>query len=184
MFGYPTHRERTSMLRFLHMNFRYTLGIVALVTCACVAIHAADAKPKNLPPGVLVALARDQKDYCAQFLGDYKKGCRQTFQANLLWLELDVTPSGEAAILVENHNMGACGSAGCTLYLFVRRPEAKFVQVLGTHGDVGELGAVSVLKEITKGHYNIQKTWRDGKTQSLYFWDGSRYSEYHASTPD
>jgi hypothetical protein len=40
----------------------------------------------------------------------------------------------------------------------------------------GALGEIKVLKDITKGHYNIQKTWHDGKTQTLYLRDGLRYA--------
>jgi hypothetical protein len=72
--------------------------------------------------------------------------------------------------------MGACGTAGCSLYLFVQQPDAKFVQILGTNGETGALGDIRVLKDITKGHYAIQKTWRDGKTRTIYSWDGARYS--------
>jgi hypothetical protein len=158
------------------MGFRNKVGVVTLATGICMTLHGANAKSKSLPPGVLRALAEDENDYCEQFLGDYKKGCHQTFQANLLWLELEIAPSEQVAILVENHNLGACGSAGCSLYLFVQLPDAKFVQVLGTDGESGALGDIKVLKDITKGHYNIQKTWRDGKTQTLYLWDGRRYS--------
>jgi hypothetical protein len=133
-------------------------------------------KSTSLRPGVFEALAEDEKGYCDQFLGDYKKGCNQAFRANLLWLELEIAPSEQAAILVENHNMGACGSAGCSLYLFVQQPDAKFVQVLGTNGETGALADIIVLKDITKGHYDIQKAWRDGRTRTLYLWDGVRYS--------
>ncbi len=158
------------------MNPYKTVGMVAVVTCIWISLQADSAQPKNLPPGVLQALAGNEKDYCDQFSGDYKKGCKQTFKANLLWKELEIAPQGRTAILVENHNMGACGSAGCSLYLFVQRHDAKFVQVLAATGDVGALGSVKVSKNISAGYYNIQKTWRDGKTQTIYRWDGQRYS--------
>jgi len=167
------------------MVFRNTVSVVSLAASICMTLHGASAKSKSLPPGVLNALAGDEKDYCEQFLGDYKKGCHQTFRANLFWLELEITPSGQVAILVENHNMGACGSAGCSLYLFVKKPDAKFIQILGTDGETGALGDITVLKDITKGHFNIQKTWREGKTQTLYLWDGLRYSSsLGESNPD
>jgi len=166
-----------TVLGFLNMFFRNTVGVVAVVACLCTSLQGHDEKSKSLPSGVLSALAGDENAYCEQFLGDYKKGCHQTFRANLLWLELKIAPTEQAAILVENHNIGACGSAACTLYLFVQQPNAKFVQVLRTNGDTGALGDIKVLNEVTNGHYNIQKTWRDGKTQTLYLWDGLRYKD-------
>jgi hypothetical protein len=158
------------------MGFRNMAGVTALVLCICTSLQGGNAKSKSLPLGVLRALAGDERDYCEQFLGDYRKGCHQKFRSNLLWLQLEVAPSEQVAILVENHNLGACGSAGCSLYLFVQQPDARFVQVLGLDGETGTLEDIRVLKDITKGHYNIQKTWRDGKTQTLYRWDGLRYS--------
>jgi hypothetical protein len=95
-----------------------------------------------------------------------------------LWDELVVTPQGRTAILVENHNIGACGSAGCTLYLFLQRQDMAFVQVLGAYGEVGALHQVNAMKSVSGGYYNIQKTWRDGKTRTIYGWDGERYSAY------
>jgi len=158
------------------MRLRTIVAVVALVAYISVSLRGASSKSRSLPPGVLQALSNDEKDYCERFLGDYKKGCHQAFRTNLLWLELEIAPSEQAAILVENHNMGACGSEGCSLYLFVQQPDARFVQVLGADGDTGALGDIKVLKDMTKGHYNIQKTWRDSKTQTLYLWDGLRYS--------
>ena len=131
-------------------------------------------KSKSLPPGVLKALAADEKEYCDDVLGELKKGCHQTFRANLSWLELVITPSEQTAILVLDENRGSCGSAGCGLSLFVQQPDAKYTQVLGW--EVGTLQSIDVLKTVTKNHYNIQKTWRDGKTRTLYMWDGRRYS--------
>ena len=169
----------------MSIAFRNTLGIVAVAMCICLSTLAHDAKSKSLPVGVLKALAADENAYCEQFLGDRKKGCRDDFRSNLSWLELQIAPSGQTAILVENRNLGACGSAGCSLYLFVRRSNAGFVQVLGTHGETGELAEVKVLQDVTNGHYNMQKTWRDGKTLTLYLWDGLRYSAHQTSiAPD
>lgn len=154
------------------MNFRNAVSV--LVTCSCIFLQGGSAKSKSLPPGVLKALAADEKDYCDKFLGDFKKGCHQTFRANLLWQELVISPSRQTAILVENRE--SCGSAGCALSLFVQQPDAKFVQVLGTDGQVGTLGSVKVETTVTKDHYDIQKTWHDGKTHTIYRWDGVRYS--------
>lgn len=134
-----------------------------------------NVKSKSLPSGVLQALAAHEKDYCYQFSF---KNCRQTFQANLLWDELVVSPQGQTAILVENRNIGFCGSAGCALYLFLQRRDMTFVQVLGAYGEVGALDKVKVLKSVSGGYYNLQKTWRDGKTRTIYGWDGERYTSY------
>lgn len=129
-----------------------------------------------LPSGVLRALAGDEAEYCDRFEGDFKKGCEETFQANLMWRELQVTPRGLPAILVEDRNTGFCGSAGCGLNLFIRQPDGQFAQVLGKDGDVGAVDRVTVVKTITDDHYNIQKTWADGKSHTIYRWRGSRYS--------
>jgi hypothetical protein len=131
---------------------------------------------KPLYPGVLEALERDEAEYCDQFEGDFKKGCEETFQINLMWRELRVAPQGPPAILVENRNAGFCGSAGCALSLFIAQPNAKFLQTLGKDGEVGDLDRVKTLKTITDGHYDIRKTWADGKAYTIYRWKGSRYS--------
>jgi hypothetical protein len=164
------------------MGFSKIAGAVAIVTCICVSLQADSVKSKRLPPEIVKALASNEKDYCDQFLGDYKKGCHETFRANLLWHELEVAPKGRIAFLVENQNMGFCGSAGCSLYLFVQQPDAKYVQALGKNGDVGELNRVTILKTVTAGYYDIQKTWRDGKTRTIYRWDGQRYSAPEAKS--
>jgi hypothetical protein len=124
---------------FRNAGFRRIAGVVALVRCNCLSLQAGGARSKSLPPGIIKTLASYEKEYCDQFLGDFKKSCHQTFRANLLWHELEVAPQGRTAFLVENHNMGFCGSAGCSLYLFAQQTDAKFVQVLGKGGDVGTL---------------------------------------------
>lgn len=131
---------------------------------------------KPLPPRVLKALAANEAEYCDEFEGDFKKGCEETFRINLMWRELSVAPRGLPAVLVENRNTGFCGRAGCALSLFIQQPDAQFTQTLGKDGGVGALDRVTVLKTITAGHYNIQKTWADGKTHTIYRWRGSRYS--------
>ena len=149
---------------------------MALLASSRMLPQAENTQPKSLPSGVLQALARDEKDYCDQFLGELKNNCKQTFRANLMWREVELSqPHERTAFLIEIHNMGACGSAGCTLYLFVQQ-DAKFVQILGIHGDVGDLDSVRVLKSATRGYYDIQKTQRNGKTATIYKWDGKRYS--------
>ncbi len=164
------------------MRFRNKASVVALVTCICMSVQESTAKSsKGLPPGIIKALAKDEQEYCDQF--EVKKSCHQKFRANLVWRELFITPSGQSAFLVESYNMGFCGSAGCSLYLFVRQSDANFVQVLGNSGGVGTLGHVKVLKSLTEGHYDIKKTWRDGKTTTIYRWDGARYSaQEHAES--
>jgi hypothetical protein len=157
------------------MGFRDIVGMVALVAYGSLSQQASRAESKRLPPGVIVALAADEKQYCDQFLGDFRKGCRQKFRANLLWRQLVIAPSGQVGILVENNNLGSCGTAGCSLYLFVQQPNATFVQSLNEQGDTGVLERVTVLKTVTNSHYDIQKTWADLKTQTIYRWDGTRY---------
>ncbi|HKM91470.1 MAG TPA: transglycosylase domain-containing protein [Candidatus Acidoferrales bacterium] len=130
---------------------------------------------KPLPSGVLKALAADEAEYCDELGDEFKKGCEETFRINLMWRELPVAPVGPAAILVQNSNMGFCGTAGCALSLFIEQPDAQFAQVLGSGGDVGDLDEVRALKTITNGHYDIQKTWADGQTHTIYRWRGSRY---------
>ena len=129
-----------------------------------------------LPEGILHALAADESEYCDEFEGNFKKGCEETFRINLMWRELPVEPRAAPAVLVENSNRGFCGSAGCALSLFVERKNGQFAQALGTDGEVGSLDKVEVLKTITDGHYDIQKTWADGRTRTIYRWRGSRYS--------
>jgi len=131
---------------------------------------------KALPNGVLSKLTVLEREYCEDQFGDkFKKGCDRKFAANLKWQEVAITPTGESAILVENQNLGFCGSAGCALYLFVQKADTSYVQVLGTQGDIGTLKRFKVLEEITKEHFNVQVTWSDGKTHSIYRWNGSRY---------
>jgi hypothetical protein len=130
---------------------------------------------RNLPEGVLQRLAGDAKEYCEdQFAEGSRLGCRRKFIASLRWRELSITRSGETAILVENDNTGYCGSGGCPLYLFVQQTDRKFTQVLD---GLGTLERVTVLKKTTKGHFDIQVTWSDSETHSIYQWDGSQYSE-------
>jgi hypothetical protein len=130
-----------------------------------------EAKP--LPPGVLEALAPDEGEYCDRFEEHFNKGCKEEFRINLMWRELFVAPRSLPAVLVENRNTSFCGSAGCSLDLFVQQADGQYVQTLQ---EVGELDRVAVLKAVTNGHYNIQKTWADGKTHTIYRWRGSRYS--------
>jgi hypothetical protein len=158
-------------LGFFDMVIPYTFGVLALVMC-CLSLHGDSPTSKHLPPGVLKALALAEKAYCDHF--EDKTGCHRTFRGNLAWHELVIAPSGQTAFLVENRE--SCGSAGCALSLFLKQPDAKYVQVLGTGGEIGTLESVSVLKTVTGDHYNIQKTWHDRKTQTLYLWDGLRYS--------
>ena len=135
------------------------------------------AEPKALSDGVLRELARAEQQYCEDQFGDrYRKGCDKKFASNLKWLEVVVTPAGQPAILVENQNLGFCGTAGCSLYLFVQKADTSYVQILGRQGDVGTLKRFAVLKEITKDHYDVQVTWSDGKGHSIYRWNGTRYA--------
>jgi hypothetical protein len=158
----------------LGMRFRYAVVAFWLVACVSTSLRGEGAQSTSLPSAVTKALSADEKAYCDQFVGDFKKRCHQTFRANLSWRELPISPSGEAAILVRNGE--SCGTAGCALGLFVQQTDGAFVQVLGTDGEVGTLSSIEVLKTVTKNHYDIQKTWHDRKTQTVYQWDGARYS--------
>ena len=157
---------------------RNIIATFTLMSCFCIPVRGNSAESGTLPPGVVKALAKYEKEYCEEFLGEFRKGCHQKFRANLLWQPLVITQSGQTAFLVENRNSGFCGSAGCDLYLFAPQSRGKFVQILGTYADTetGTLESTAVLNVATKDHYNIQKTWRDGKTCTLYLWDGARYS--------
>jgi len=131
---------------------------------------------KPLPSGIMKALAADMAIYCDEFDDSFKKGCEETFLVNLMWRELSVSPKGLPAVLLENRNIGFCGSAGCSLSLFLQQPDAQFVQTFGNGGEVGNLDEIKVLKTITNEHYDIQKTWANGKTHTIYRWTGSEYS--------
>jgi hypothetical protein len=147
--------------------------MLTLVACTCSLLSADGEKSKSLPAGVLSALAADETEYCSQFL---RKDCHQTFRANLLWRELVITRLGQTAVLVENHNIAFCGSAGCSLYLFSQQQDGNFVQILDAHGETGSLQSIELLKTFTDAHYDLQKTWRDDRTHTVYRWNGTRYS--------
>src|ERR1700730_10644130 len=55
-----------------------------------------------------------------------KKGCAEPFQANLMWVQLQVAPQGVPGILVQNNNTGFCGVAGCALKLFIIQTNGEF----------------------------------------------------------
>jgi hypothetical protein len=170
-------QRRNEILEAMAARGKLNTTEAAAAVAAPISTRAlGNTEVKPLPPGVLKALASDEAEYCDEFEGDFRKGCEETFRINLMWRELPVAPRGLPAILVENRNAAFCGSAGCALSLFIQQPDAQFAQTLGKDGDVGEVERVSVLKAITDGHYNIQKTWADGKTHTIYRWRGSRYS--------
>jgi hypothetical protein len=151
----------------------HSIRTVALVVCAVSLQTLTTAQIKSLPTGVIKALSDDEAQCCKAVSGKFEKGCDQRFVANLHWRELQITPSRETGILVENRNAGFCGSAGCSLNLFVQRRNGKYVEVFD---EVGSLERIQVLKTVTKGHYDLKKTWahREGKT--IYTWDGSAYT--------
>jgi hypothetical protein len=119
----------------------------------------------------LQALASDEKAHCDQFLGEFKKGCRERFREHLKWAHLVISSSGQTAILVENDEAG--GSHGYELVLFAVKSNGKYVQVLS---EIGYLDSIIVLKSQTRGYLDIQKRWRDGATRTEYRWNGRRYS--------
>jgi transglycosylase-like protein len=170
-------QRRNKILETMAVQGRLSSAEFASALAApLITLSLGNSEVNPLPPGVLNALAADEADYCDKFEDEFKKGCEKTFRANLIWRKLQVAPQGLLAILVENRNTSFCGSAGCTLRLFIQRPDAQFAQTLGEDGEVGDLDSLTVLKTITDGHYNIQKTWADGKTRTIYRWKGSRYS--------
>jgi hypothetical protein len=128
----------------------------------------------DLPSGVLKALAGDRREYCEQV--ENRKDCRKSFEAHLIWQRLRLSPKGKTGILVENQNVGFCGSDGCALRLFVAIDEGRFVQVLGTQGDIGSLRQVKTLESVTKGYLDLRKVWSDGKSYTDYRWSGTRYT--------
>jgi hypothetical protein len=151
------------------------LSTIALTALVLANLPRTERTAASTPPeGVLKELASDEKEYCERFFDSYKKGCHETFRANLAWRDLEITPGGQVAILVENKT--SCGIAGCALYLFVQQKSGNSTQVLGAEGGLGTLKRVAVLKKITNGHYDIRVTWSDGKTSSVYQWDGWHYS--------
>ena len=131
---------------------------------------------QGLPKGVAKAMSGDEKIFCDLWLGSYRKGCHRKFRENLWWRQVLITPSGQAAFLVDNRNMSFCGSAGCALYLFKQESNGRFSQILGRDGDVGNLARFKVLEATTEGYYDLQKTWADGQSTTVYRWDGKRYS--------
>lgn len=131
------------------------------------------AQSKELPPIVLKALDTDEAELCKRVSGEFEKSCHQTFIAHLRWRKLQLGPSGQAGILVENRNRGFCGSAGCALHLFAQQSEDSFDEVLD---EVGALENMKPLKTVTKGYYDLRKTSSNRKTQTIYRWDGSIYS--------
>src|SRR6266478_2737804 len=178
-FKYPDRalQRRNQILETMAIRGKLNATEVARALAAPVMTRSlGNTEAKPLHSGVLRALAADEAEYCDQFEDNFKKGCEETFRTNLMWRELPIAPRGFPAILVENRNTGFCGSAGCALSLFIQQPDAQFAQTLGKDGDVGALDRVTVLNIITDGHYNIQKTWADGKTHTIYRWRGSRYS--------
>jgi hypothetical protein len=156
------------------MRSLYTLASIALAVFNSALAQTNTVISGNLPQGVLntVQLADDEKEYCDDHQN--KNDCHEAFRANLSWRELRITPSGTVSILVEDKNNEFCGSGGCSLYLFLKRSDGIFVQILGD-GDIGDLTQVGVLKSVTNGYYDLQKTRADGKTHDVYRWQGRRY---------
>lgn len=151
--------------------------LFAGLTFAQEASEKFSAPVKSLAPEVLKGLRNYQMQYCEDQFGEkFRKDCGKKFAANLKWVELSIMPSGKTAILVENRNIGFCGTAGCSLYLLVRDANGSFIQVLGRDGEVGTISRVTLLKDVTDDHYDLRITWSDGKTHSLYRWNGLRYT--------
>jgi hypothetical protein len=170
-------QRRNEILKKMASQGKLTTTEVTQALAAPIVTRSlGNTEAKPLPSGVAKALATDTALYCDEFDASFKKGCEETFLVNLMWRELSVSPTGLPALLVENRNLGFCGSAGCSLNLILQQPDGRFIEAFGTDGEVGTLDEVKVLKTITDGHYNIQKTWADGKTHTIYRWTGEQYS--------
>jgi membrane carboxypeptidase/penicillin-binding protein PbpC len=170
-------QRRNEILKKMASQGKLTTTEVTQALAAPIVTRSlGNTEAKPLPSGVAKALATDTALYCDEFDASFKKGCEETFLVNLMWRELSVSPTGLPALLVENRNLGFCGSAGCSLNLILQQPDGQFIEAFGTNGEVGTLDEVKVLKTITDGHYNIQKTWADGKTHTIYRWTGEQYS--------
>jgi len=173
----PKGSSNTIMLRMVQWA-----AVICVSAAFAFAQQSETQGAKGLPMGVVQAMASDQKDFCDQWLGSYRKGCRNKFRENLWRRRLVIAPSGTEAILVDSRNRGYCGSAGCSLYLFKQASSMAFIQILGREriGEVGTLAQVKVLEATTNGYYDLQKTWADEETTTVYKWDGSRYSHVHS----
>jgi len=44
------------------------------------------------------------------------------------------------------------------------------------HEETGAIEGIERLKTLTNGHYDLQKTRRDGHTQTIYRWNGTPYA--------
>jgi hypothetical protein len=66
------------VIGFFNMHLHKTVGLVALVTCSWISLQADSAKSKNLPPGVLQALAGDEKELRPIFWG-FQEGLQTDF---------------------------------------------------------------------------------------------------------
>ena len=129
----------------------------------------------EVPSGVLQALAGSQREHCASLAN--RKGCAEDFKAHLAALEVRLSPTGKIGILVENRNVGFCGSAGCDLWLFIAvGGGSTFKQVWGKDGEVGSIKQVKALESVTNGFYDLRKVWADGKTHTDYQWTGTQYA--------
>jgi hypothetical protein len=158
------------------MNLHFSALVLFVLLLNRLQPQNIPTEPTALPAGVLTALVPFPEQYCEDQFGDRRKrGCGKQFASHLKWMEVVVAPTGETGILIENQNQGFCGTAGCSLYLVVKA-DGTYAQVLGRLGDVGTLKRFVVLKETTKGHFNVQIAWSDGQGHSNYRWNGSRYA--------
>jgi hypothetical protein len=122
-------RRRNEILQTMAVQGKLSLTEAARAIAApLVTRSVGNTEAKPLVAGVLRALAADEADYCEEFEGDFKKGCRQTFQANLRWSELPIAPREPPAILVEIFNIGRIVGHSETiqvLTLTVGKPEKR-----------------------------------------------------------
>ena len=127
----------------------------------------------TLPRGVMEAMWSSEKDYCEQGRGTPGSDCHKKFGQNLRWEKVVITPAGDIAILIENRNTDYCGSGGCSLLMFVAASSGHFAQVFD---EIGDLARIRVLDTMTRGHFDLRKTWADGHTKTIYKWNGNLYS--------
>jgi hypothetical protein len=154
---------------------RNIIATFTLMSCFCIPVRGNSAESGTLPPGVVKALAKYEKEYCEEFLGEFRKGCHQKFRANLLWQPLVITQSGQTAFLVENRNSGFGGVRSISLCPTVEGEIRSNPRNIRGHGnrDPRKHRSFECGHERPLQH---SKTWRDGKTCTLYLWDGARYS--------
>jgi membrane carboxypeptidase/penicillin-binding protein len=92
-------QRRNKILETMAAEGTLSANEVTAAVAGPLIIHAlGNTEQKALPHGVLEALGTDESEYCDEFEGAFKKGCAETFRANLMWLQLQVEPGGVPGI--------------------------------------------------------------------------------------